>query len=51
MSYWLELQAREKLGDRLREAAEWRLHRMAGNPSSAPTRPVRRTRLPLRLGR
>ena len=39
MSYWFEIQAREKYGDRLREAREWRLLRAAGRPGRHPTRP------------
>lgn len=42
MSYWLEIQAREKYGDRLREAREWRLQRLANKPDRSPTRPQSR---------
>jgi hypothetical protein len=51
MSYWMEMQAREKLGDQLREAQAWRLSRMAQKPAHSPTRPDNRRRLRLRRDR
>jgi hypothetical protein len=51
MSYWYETQARERIGEQLRQADEWRRFRAAAQPTRSPARPQGRRRLSLRPAR